>query len=138
MRTPEEIAGAVLDAKARLNGYEDWTTDMVESAVVAAAREAQREALSPGAGHEPGCYPDPAHPGYWMCTGEGHPQGPVEPRFAPEGVPDEFRDAFEVMDNGDDEVLWGVNFSGPKMDVEYEFTRSEAQCILAYLSEQHR
>lgn len=30
--------------------------------------------------HTPECYPDPKHPGWWYCTGEGHvPNGePVE------------------------------------------------------------
>lgn len=34
-------------------------------------------------GHEAGCYPDPAHPGYWICTEAGHPQGGFTPPDMP-------------------------------------------------------
>lgn len=31
--------------------------------------------------HTPECYPDPKHPGWWYCTGEGHvPNGDPPPK----------------------------------------------------------
>lgn len=113
MRTPEQIAEAVLtkmDLAKGTVGHGNSVDDLdralrsgwidagsVMLMIENAAREAQREALTPRAGHEPGCHPDPNHPGYWYCTKKGHPQEPIEPQFKPEGEPDEYRAVIEKI-----------------------------------------
>lgn len=150
MKTAEEIAGAVLDARMRLNGYGDWTTNMVESAVLAAAREAQREVMESvsviaqdnlcGARAVGGPCTMPGAHNMGRADVPSNHHHSDEPQFAPEGEPDEYREAFESLYNPNDDwqPLWLLRVTGPTGVKTFDVPRDQVRHILAYLSEQNR